>query len=130
MTKIMLVLAITVVSLVPVFGQVKAGTNGQPKDLVGGSLGAGRTRVLSVNRPTENRNDPSSVTPSTSRYGTSLNHSSGLNATTSGNILADNVNDITASKTSLRTNGATSESVAAPSAALSQIYRVGVGDVL
>ena len=131
MTRFIVAILFTVLSLTAVSAQVRS--VGQPKDLVAaggsvsGSTGMSRARVSRADAPAGSNVKASLTSPSSS---SSLNHSgpSARIAAPGGPIANSSVD--TATKTRLRTSSSTPGNGEPPSIALSQIYRVGVGDVL
>jgi protein involved in polysaccharide export with SLBB domain len=128
MSRFILAIAVTVLSLAPASAQIKSGT--QPKDLLGASgsvPAARRPRVLRADEASPSKARPSLADTSASL---SLNHGSQVDAVPAAGDTAANNSMDASSRTRLRTSAAASAPAAAPAVALSQIYRVGVGDVL
>src|SRR2546425_567285 len=134
MSKFMLAFAVTVLSLVSVSAQVKAGTtSGQPQDLAGTveSVITGWAGVLANSRPGENRTKETSTEALSPAHAASFNHASPRTGIPkSGDAPLNDSTDSATSKTNLRTNVVTVGTSPSLSTALSRIYRVGVGDVL
>ena len=134
MSKFMLAFAITVLSLASVSAQPKAGaTSGPPQDMAGtvDSVITGWARVLDISRPGENRTKETSTEALSPAYAASFNHASPRNESPkSGDAPLNNSTNSAPSKTRPRNSVVTAGTIASSSTALSQIYRVGVGDVL
>jgi polysaccharide export outer membrane protein len=127
MNRFMLVIAVVGVSLVSVSAQVKsAGTSGPGKELlVTNSLpAASRARIVGrsdqlTDRAASAPVDPAASNPSRKSEATAFNHA------------RNNVsNDPVTAPGSPKANAVAGLSASVPSASLSQLYRVGVGDVL
>lgn len=141
MSKFMLAFAVTVLSLASVSAQVKTGaTSGLPLDLAGTGelMSTGGARVLANSRPGENRTEETPTGASSPAYAgsfyiASLYHAypSTMNGKPKSSDAPPNNSTVSAtSKTTPRTSVATAGTTASSATALSQIYRVGVGDVL
>jgi protein involved in polysaccharide export with SLBB domain len=125
MRKFILALTLMVISLTTAGAQVRSG--GQAKDLAvaSKSLGASRARVMGVDGAGANKTE-TNVAPAAA----SLNSSQPANVNSSPGESVSNTSIDAAARTRLRNSGTTSGNGLAPASALSQIYRVGVGDVL
>lgn len=119
MSKFVLALAVTVLSLTSVFAQDTPA-----------SKGSRRARVIATSELSENRTDASLVNPS-SIYSESVNNPASKNAIPkSSDTVLNHIGNTTAPKTRPRTSAVTPGTVAALPDGENQIYRVGVGDVL
>jgi protein involved in polysaccharide export with SLBB domain len=139
MNKLVLSIAISTLSLVSVSAQVKtSATTGQPRELAGTSTmgNSSRPRVIGSNGRVENKNEASAVKTLAIAYTDNKGNLSKASLKTATAELRDtslnSSTDASATKTRprIKDDPATPPAVAGSSTVLSQVYRVGVGDVL